>query len=276
MLGKRIVPLPWLSIALGVLLAFAVASPLAAFTIYFKDGSKLIARDRYRVEGDKAYIVLPNGTETIYAASQIDTARTERANRSDYGTALVLEDGKVKEVAIEDVPRRGQPTLRDLITSGAAGPSKPPDSLDRPTTADLPEPTTDLAPSGPPRTPAGFNDLARLERRGFADLDLAGELSQEFLRHEVPEVHIYQGTAAKRPLVEVITGSEASVFRAIRIAAVGLYTLEERYPGQIEAIELLLITPKGARAGQFVITPEMVEELKGVDTPTFFLRHVEF
>lgn len=264
-----------LSSVLAALLIVVLAAPLAAYTIYFKDGSRLIAREKYRVEGEKAYIVLQNGAESVYSASEIDVERTREANQSNYGTALVLEDGKVKETAIENVPRREQPTLRDLIKSGAAGPSNVPDRPRPDATPEVVQPV-EPEPTGPGRTLAGFLDLATLEHRGFADLDLAGELSQEFLRREVNDVHIYQGSTARRPLVEVVAGSEASVFRAIRVAAVGLLELDQRYPGQIEAIELLLVTPKGARAGQFVLTPERVDELRTLDTPTFYLRYVQF
>jgi hypothetical protein len=266
-----------LSSVLAALLIVVLAAPLAAYTIYFKDGSRLIAREKYRIEGEKAYIVLQNGAESVYNASEIDVERTREANQSNYGTALVLEDGKVKETAIENVPRREQPTLRDLIKSGAAGPSNVPDRPRPDAAPEVVQPTEpEPEPTGPGRTLAGFLDLATLEHRGFADLDLAGELSQEFLHRELTDVHIYQGSTARRPLVEIVTGSETSVFRAIRVAAVGLLELEQRYPGQIEAIELLLVTPKGARAGQFVITPERVDELRTLDTPTFYLRYVQF
>ena len=264
--------------ALIALLALAVASPSLAYTIYLKDGSTIIAREKYRIEGDKVYFTLQNGTQTFYPLAEIDIDRTDNSNQRDVGTALVVEDGEVREVAIEDVQRRGReerPTLQDLITSGAAGPSSVPEPTERtPRASERNAPTL-------PRTSAGFVDLAAIEKQPFAASTLASQIVDLFERREVEDVQVFQGTTPNRPLVEVITGSESGVFRAIVVANMTLARLRERSPNQVEALELLLTTPTGNRAGQFVLTPEVSaelldEELDPQRLQAFFLRHVQF
>lgn len=268
---------PFLRTALILVLAFAVASPALAYTIYLKDGTHQVAREKYRVEGDRAYFTLQNGTLTFLPLSEIDVERTEAANQRDVGTARILEGGEVKEVPIEDVQRRHRrerPTLRDLITSGAAGPSRPPE----------PEPTEDAArrrgteENDLPRTPAGYVDLGALDKEAYPDSEITSQLRDLFARRELDDVEVFQGTSARRPLVEAITGSEAGVFRAIVVASSALLQLRDQDPRRIEAVELLLTTPSGARAGQFVLTPESARELlsREIDVTSFFLEHVQF
>ena len=72
-----------------------MAIPANAYTIYLKDGSRLIAKEKHLIEEGKAIIVLQNGTRTFIEASEIDIPRTKQANLGDYGTALVLEGGQL-------------------------------------------------------------------------------------------------------------------------------------------------------------------------------------
>ena len=77
-------------LAAGLALALAASSSWA-YTVYLKDGSKLVAKDKYKVQGDMALIVLANGTQTSLKLAEIDQEKTALANQSNYGTAVVLE-----------------------------------------------------------------------------------------------------------------------------------------------------------------------------------------
>lgn len=259
-----------------LVLALLVASPLLAYTIYLKDGTKMVSREKYTVKDDKAFFTMQNGTQTYIALSEVDIERTDKANERDVGTALMVEGGEVHEVAIEDVQResrRDRPTLRDLITSGAAGPSNLPD----PAAPDPSARTNDAAPALP-RTRAGFVDLSAVERTPFENADIAAEIRELFQRRELQEVEVFEGTESRRPLVEVVTGSEAGVFRAIVVASSALLQLQEQSPNQVSGIELLLTTPTGSRGGQFVIGPDEARALltREIDPQAFFLRYVQF
>ena len=113
----------YLSFALILLLA---ATPIAAYTIYLKDGSRLIAREKYTLEGDRALILLQNGTQTFLAASEIDVPRTDAANRNNYGTAMVLQDGEFTEAPPDPSPSARSPSPRSPGAASARTPKRSP------------------------------------------------------------------------------------------------------------------------------------------------------
>ncbi len=253
-------------LALALLLA---ALPAAAYTIVLTDGSKIVADHEYRVEDGKAIITLPNGTETFLDASEIDRKATEEANKQGYGTALVIKDGTAKELEPADKPAaQHEKTLAELAAERAGQrPRLEPRRR---------EGSTDLAQ--PSKTLAGYVDLGTLTRRPFPDLELASELQRFFRGQGIDNVELYQGTRQDRPFAEITTNSEASVFRALQVAAEALLAVRESHPKQIEALEVLLATPDRSRAGQFVLTPDLAQELVGdnVEVSRFFVENVEF
>lgn len=255
------------ALAVAALLAFA--APLAAYTVYLKDGSRVVAKEKYTIEGDKAYIVLPSGTRSVIEAREIDVERTDKANQSDYGTALLLEGGEVKEMTKAKPPPRRK-TLADLIASGANAPRELP-GVRR--SAGAPQ-----GAEGFTRTPGGAVDYLSVPRRPFGNLEVATALLQLFRGQGIDQIEIYQGTAAGRPLLDVSTNSEAAVFRALAVAASALLNLRDRFDGRIEGIELVMTTPARERAGQFTLSPETASQLIGkqVDIQTFYLAHVQF
>ena len=255
--GKR-----FATLAAAVLAALLAAGPAAAYVIYLQDGSKIVAQQKYELRDGKAYIVLQNGTRTFLDAAEIDVARTEEANRSNLGSALVIEGGEAVEA--RPAPAPPPPSLRDLVRRD---PPPPP----RPASAN------GAAAAALPRTASGHLDLARLPRRPLADTDLAGRLAALYAEHGIAQVQVAHGSTDGRVLVEAAPSSETAVFRTLAVTAASLARLGAQGT-QLEAIELLMRTPSGERAGQFVVTPELAVELleRRVDVATFYLAHVQF
>ena len=246
-----------LTLALILLL---VAAPLAAYTIYLKDGSRLIAKEKYTLDGDRALIVLQNGTQTFLAASEIDVPRTEAANRNNYGTAMVLQDGEFIETAPAPEARR-QETLTDLASRS---PTQPHERAVRP----LPTQTT----SG------DHMDLLSSRRAAFRNLDLAAEIQQVFLAQGVAGMQLAQGTTADRVLLEITTDSEASVFRALEVAADALLHVRTRTAAPVAAFEIVLVTSSRARGGQFLLTPGQASRLADgeIELSEFYVQNVQY
>ena len=73
---------PALLALLGLLAAASLLLATAAYTIVLKDGSTLVAKEKYTVQNGRAIITLLNGTQTFVPADRIDVKRTEQANRS--------------------------------------------------------------------------------------------------------------------------------------------------------------------------------------------------
>ena len=257
--------LRWL---VGAALALLLASPLAAYTIYLKDGHTIQAKGKYRIENGKAYIVLANGTRSVIAANEIDIPRTDAENKSDYGgNAVILDQGTPAKGQAAPTPPP-QKKLSDLIASRQAARELPGARRDKP----VKEATQSS------KTKAGFNDLSVLARRPYGQAEVLAELQQFFHGQGIDDVEVYAGTQGDRPLIEVATASEGSVFRALSIAANALLHVRDRFPSKVNAFELVMMTPARERAGQFVLLPDMASDLvaKKVEPTAFYVENVQF
>jgi hypothetical protein len=256
-------------LALTLLLASAtLLMAAAAYTIFLKDGSSLVARQKYTVQNGRAIIVLLNGTETFVALDKIDIPRTEAANKTGYGTGVVIPGSPQDVGTTPPQPQRDQ-TLGDLINKKGAGPREVP------TTKRDKDPT---AGGRLLKTKAGYTDFSTLARRPYPHADITAAVQQFFHGQGVDEVEIFEGTAGDHPLVEISTNSEGSVFKALTSAAAGLLQIRDTFPNRVAAFEVLLTTPTRERAGQFVLTPDMAAELvaKKVEVAAFFVKNVQF
>ena len=129
-----------------------------------------------------------------------------------------------------------------------------------------------------PRTPGGYVDLTVIPRAPYRDLDISVEISRFLRTLGVSEFKIFQGTQPGRVFLEMTANSEATVFRSLEAVADTLVHLKNRFPGQVEELELLLSTSNRERAGQFLIDDEMAAALgdESIDTAEVFIAHVQF
>ena len=252
---------------LWLLVLVSIGSPAWGYIVFLKDGSQIQTKEKPRVEGDKVYLILPSGTEAFYDASEIDFKKTEEVNVIDYGTAKLIEGlDKVTTLAEGARFETEDPTFGDYISGR---------SLALPEVRRR-EAVTDEA--GLPTTQAGFVDLMGLKRQPYPSSEITAEVLGYLKGQGVDRVRIFQGTAPDRPLLEIVTASEASVFKALSDSAHGLAQIHERFPKKVAAFELVMMTESQARAGQFVLTPELANLLVTgrLKAPAFFLRYVEF
>jgi len=259
------------NVVLGALAALILSAPAMAYVIVLKSGDTIIADKEYRIENGKAIIELPNGTSTFLDANEIDVEATRKANEEGYGKALVIEggDARTRTEADSRPEEERRKSLADLAAS-------------RDGKVKL-EPYRREQPAATPgevaiKTRAGFVDLQSLPRRPFRDVELAGEMQRFFRGQGIDNVELYQGTQPSRPFAEITTNSEASVFRALEIAAEALLAVQQDHPDRVAALELLLATPERERAGQFVLTRDLAQDLVGdhVEVAHFFVQHVQF
>ncbi len=265
-------PNPARRTVIPLLLLLLLAVPAGAYTVFFKDGSQITTRDKYRIEGDRAILTLPNGAEYFYDAAQIDVEKTEQFNQVNLGTAKLIEGGETQRIP-ENQSLDDKVTLKDLLSrreSGLAMPERRQRAVE----------TVPDAGSGTavPRTKAGFIDLLNLSRDPYPKPTIMGEVMRFLKGQGVDNVRLYRGSQGDRPLVEIVAASEASVFKALKDSANSLVQIHERFPDDVGAFELLLLTENQVRAGQFTLTPELANRLVTgeLDPPSFFLRYVEF
>lgn len=237
-----------------------------AYTIFLKDGTKLVARDKYKVQNGLALIVLQNGTQTSIQLSEIDEARTTQANQSNYGTAVVLDESG-KETVTPSAPPPRRPELKDLIAARQNAPAPPPSAA--------PSARRPAQAASPAAAPSSATGLAAVQRAPFPKLDLAAEIKQALRAKGIEEVTVYRGSRPDRALLEITTNSEAAIFRALEASAAALLQIRGRGIG---TFEIALATAGRERAGEFVLTPELanVLALKQLETSAFFVQHVQF
>lgn len=260
-------------LSMAVLLAVLLAGSAHAYIVVLKDGSQIPTKEKYRIEGDKAILILPSGVQASYDAADIDIERTEKINVVDYGTARLIEGQNTTRLNTE-VKLDDKRTLSDLIGGREGGLALP--EPRRRSRAGQPQAVEDDGTTIP-LTQAGFVDLMALPKVPYPKTDITAEVMGYLKGQGVENVRVYKGSQGDHALLEIVTASEASVFKAIKDSANGLVQINERFP-EVAAFELLLLTDSQVRAGQFVLTPELANILvtDSLDLPTFYLRYVEF
>lgn len=257
---------PALLTVLAALLAVLLAGPLAAYTIYFKDGRTLQTKGKHRLVNGRAVVTLLNGTEASFDPRQIDEKKTEEMNKKDLGAAMILDSGTNRQQPGAQPPPEPERRLSDIAARDVGPRDQPVSRRD------------EAAAAGRAARGRGSADLMSLSRNPYGDAAVASELTQFFLGQKAEGVEVLQGSQASRPLTRVTTSSESSVFRALLTGANALLHIRGRYPQKVEGLELLMVTPGGERAGQFMLTPDMAEDLvaKRVGLVSFFLDNVQF
>ena len=250
---------------LAFLLALSAAGPALAYTIYLKDGSQILAKQKYIVRGEKAIIKLPSGTDTAIALNEIDVVRTDNANVQDLGTAILIEDGQGLRIPAGEVPLPKRQEVSDLIRSGGA-------SVQEGTTA----PATPGA--GAAKRPPGFDDRPTVSTRTpLRDTDLAGAMRAYVGERGLP-VEVVQGSAARRPLLVYETESEGNVFRALLASAAALVDAQKKFPGAVDAVEMVCETSDGSLGARFTLNPQQAADLlaQRLEITRFFVDNVQF
>lgn len=249
-----------ISVLLTVL-ALLLAGPLAAYTIYFKDGRSLQTKGKHRVVNGRALVTLLNGTAASLDPSEIDEKKTAELNKQNLGAAEIIDQGTNRQQPAPTPPAEPQRRLSDITARGDRGIGPRDQPVSRGGSA---RDAASIAPGAESRTP-------------FSDAAIASELAQFFLGQKAEGVEILQGSQG-RPRAQVTTSSENAVFRGLLTGANALLHVRGRFPGKIAGLELLMITPAGERAGQFTLTSDMAEDLvaKRVGLISFFLNNVQF
>jgi hypothetical protein len=254
-----------LRLALLAVLGLLSAGTLAAYTVHLKDGSTIITKKKYVVKGDKAILQLPSGTETVLPFAEIDFVKTEAANRTDLGNAIVIENGKATGLEKNTAPPPGKSTLKDLLEQRAAAQG----SQDAGAVA-LDATPGSRAAEREPRNNAGQAPLR--------DEPLSTEIRTFIFGRGITSLEVQQGETARNPRLVFQTSSETQVFNALRASAGAMIGAREKFPGRVDGFEVICDGPAGGRGGRFQLTPAQAAEIISgrVDLPTYFVQNVVF
>ena len=239
-------------------LCLLVVSASQAVTIYFKDGSKEVVADSYKVDGKHLLAVLHSGQQISLPLEAVDLEKTEAMSKLVKGSAVILDVKKEEAGTLENAR-----TVADLMRERST----------LPTAVPLVERTSRTLRY----TPAGNVDLLGSPRRELAPPARAEMVEALMRRHGLSDAAAYQGTQANRVLLDIVTGTKGEVFEAIESCARMLIDLRAQWP-EVRGLELAMATGTRSRAGQFVLTPEQAEALEsGATTASdYFVSYVLF
>jgi hypothetical protein len=254
---------------LAVVLA-GVTVPAWAYIVVLKDGTQITTEGPYVKQGNQVLLTLPSGTQVTYPLADVDLAKTDELNAgTNLTNAKLLPSNKARQVERDKAKQPEKKTFAELFAERSG-------SLALPETKKRSNAGQNGGEAELPRTSAGFIDFGALSRKPYPDDAVSAEILR-YLRQGGEDVRIFAGSAPGRPLVEIVTVSEASVFKALRDAANCLLQMNDRFPG-VQGIDLLLLAEGQGRAGQFSLDREKASQLATgeIEPPTFFLRYVEF
>jgi hypothetical protein len=245
--------------ALTLGLALFVSTASQAVIIYFKDGSKEIIADRYRVDGNRVIAVLQSGQETAIPLAAVDLEKTEAMSKMVRGSAKVIDRVQDEEAAALKQAR----TVADLMRERSTLPT--------------PAPLAENTSRSLRYTPAGNVDFLGSTRRQLTPPARAALIESLLEGHGLEAAAAYQGTEANRVLIDIVTGTRGEVYEALKSSAAVLLELRRAWP-EVRGLELAMATGTRSRAGQFVLTPEQAELLaSGGTTPAeYFVANVLF
>ena len=257
--------------ALVVLLAVAAAllftAAAGAYVVVLKDGTQIITAQKYEVDGETVILTMRNGNTNSYAAADVDFEATHELNVDNRAGQSTFIEEKILEIDRSDEPVELDSSLSDVVTGRGLS---------------LPEPSKREAAtsgSGPqlPMTSAGYVDLMRVEREPLADSEVTSEV-ETYLEGQGNKVSLFEGVSEGLPILEVRANTESEVFKGIRDTASALVQLMQRFPDRVRGLDVLFLTEKDIRGGQFSMTPEQAQLISSgrLEPQVYFLRYVEF
>lgn len=240
---------------IAVLLLAGVASTAqAVYVVLLRNGTRLVAREKYEVKGASAWITLKNGTLTSVPLSQVDVPATDKLNARNLGDAVPLDwaDQEQRPLATPTPT----PSVANLgrIRPGAGGP---------------------VGEAARPTPTPGISYRAAT----YSDPQVDQAFQQGL---ESYHLYLYRTSVGTRPtyyFMEVQVNGQEEVLRVLQAVSMTYHLLRDKAPDRApERVELQLLNESGREAGLFRMSPEDAAELvTGAITPEdFFVRNVIF
>jgi hypothetical protein len=237
----------------GFLLLFVAHQALAVYIIVLRNGTRVVARERYQVKGPNAIFVTKIGTLTSLPLSQIDTTATAKANALNLGDAEALDWVDIQKMF---------PTPTPTPPVSALGRIRPGVATKE---GDAAKPT--------PTPGVGYRDA----RYRDPQVDMAFQQGLE-------SYHLYlyrtsEGTQGSYLFIEIQVNGQPETLKALQAVSSTYQLLAEKAPERLpERVEIQMINEAGKEAGLFRMSvADAAELVSGKVTPDkFFVDHVIF
>ena len=240
---------------LMIVLAMLVvaSSAQATYVVVLRNGSRVVARDKYQLKGSTVVVTLRNGTFTSIPLSHVDLEATEKLNVQNLGSAVALDWVDAATPAPTPTATPSVATLGRIIP----GLARPENDAARPT------PTPGIT-------------LRDVE---YPDKEVERAFEEGLERYHLYLYRTSLGTSARYLFIEVRVNGQAEVVKALQAITTTYNVLAESAPDRApERVELQMLNESGKEAGLFRLSPEDAAELATAKTTAeeFFIRKVIF
>ena len=247
------------TLGLALLALCASAWSDAAYVLILKDGSRQIARDKYKVKGKVVEFVTAIGTLRSIPLALLDVQATEELNARNFGSATPLDWVDAQKAPPTPTPTPSVAKMVGSLRSGLAPGS--------------------LSTVRPTPTP-----IVTYHEAKFADSRVDQAFEQGLEAYHLYLYRTSRGTEPTYLFVEVQVNGQKEVSRALQALTTTYHVinqdlLKKNQPERIpERLEILLLNEAGKEAGVFRLSPADAEELaSGKITPeAFFVQKVMF
>lgn len=237
-------------VAATAALVVLVTSPAwAVYVVILKDGTRISARERFKVQGEMALITLPNGTVTQIQLARIDVAASDKASSKGVGDAVQIEGGPKPSTPTAAVSERSNSSLQEVARQRRLKEEK----------------KAQEAGKGGKATLAPYPDR-EIASAFYAALETAG----------IGNIQTFAGSAKGTIRIDGVADKEEQVFSALTTVARRYQEMKSSTSLAPERIELVLKTSTGEDAGNFSFNiDEAGPLLRGeVSVQEFFVRNV--
>lgn len=226
----------------------------ATYVVVLKDGSRVVAREKYEVKGQSAVVRLKNGALTSIPLSYIDMAATERINAMKLGDAVAFE-------ALD-----GEPIVRPTATP-------------TPSVADLGRIREGVATAeGEAALPTPTPGII-LQSESYRDPRVDRAFQEGLERYKLYLYRTSRGTKPEFLFIEVQVSGQAEVYRSLQAVTTTYHLLTLSAPDRApEQVEIQMLNEARKEAGLFRINGTEAAELATgkVSAEDFYLKHVIF
>jgi hypothetical protein len=238
---------------IGVSFLLAAQQAWAVYVVILRNGSRVVAKEKYQIKGPNALFVSKIGTYTSIPLAQIDVEATDRVNSQGLGDAQLLAWVDAKRVEPTPTPTPPVAAL-GYIHEGVA--AKIGDAA-RPT------PTPGIT----------------LRDSHFRDAQV-----EEAFQQGLESYHLYlyrtsQGTKPAYLFIEISVNGQPETLKALMAVAETYELLAKKAPERLpERVEVQMLNESGREAGVFRLSAADAAELAtGKVTPeNFYVQHVIF
>ncbi len=240
--------------ALVVVALLVVASAAqAAYVVVLKNGSRVVARERYQLKGSSVVVTLRNGTLTSIPLAHVDLEATEKLNAQNLGDATPLEWVDAARPTPVPTPTPSVASLGRIIP----GLARPENDAARPT------PTPGIS---------------------LRDVEYPDKQVERAFEEGLERYHLYlyrtsMGSQPRYLFVEVRVNGQAEVVKVLQAITATYHVLAESAPDRApERVELQMLNESGKEAGLFRLSPADAAELATAKTTAeeFFVHKVIF